>query len=95
MKLKTAKTILTEEEKLVAAKNRAAVKKAAVNEVVQKFGSLPDQAYVRQPVVMELYAFSAASLWRGVQKGTVPSPRKFGPRVTAWNVGKLKASLAA
>jgi len=95
MKLKTEKMNLTKEEMLLAAKNRAAAKKAAVNEVLEKFGSLPDEAYVRQPVVMELYACSAATLWRYVQKGTVPSPRKFGPGVTAWNVGKLKACLTA
>ena len=78
----------------VKPKNRADAKKALVNEMLGKFGILPNEAYVRIPVVAELYACSESTLWRHVQKGIVPKPRKFGLRVTAWNVGELKASLA-
>lgn len=95
MPKKMEKKPLSDEEKLALAQKRAEAKKAAVNDVLERFSSLPDEAHVRLPVVMALYACSAASAWRYVQNGTIPTPRKFGLRVTAWNVGDLRASLAA
>ena len=92
---KAEKKPLSDEEKLALAQKRAEAKKAAVNDVLERFGSLPDEAHVRLPVVMALYACSAASVWRYVKNGTLPAPRKFGSRVTAFNVGELRASLAA
>ena len=92
---KTEKKPLSDEEKLALAQKRAEAKKAAVNDVLERFGSLPDEAHVRLPVVKELYGCSEASVWRYVKNGTLPAPRKFGSRVTAWNVGELRASLAA
>ena len=93
MKLKKHEALpLTGEEMVAKAKNRADAKKAGVNEVLGKFGSLPNEAYVRVPVVAELYACSESTLWRNVQKGVIPKPRKFGLRVAAWNVGELRAS---
>lgn len=88
---KAEKKPLSDEEKLALAQKRAEAKKAAVNDVLERFGSLPDEAHVRLPVVMALYACSAASVWRYVKNGTLPAPRKFGSRVTAWNVGELRS----
>ena len=88
---KAEKKPLSDEEKLALAQKRAEAKKAAVNDVLERFGSLPDEAHVRLPVVMALYACSAASVWRYVKNGTLPAPRKFGSRVTAWNVGDLRS----
>lgn len=94
MPKKTEKKPLSDEEKLALTQKRAEAKTAAVNGVLERFGSLPDQAHVRVQVVMALYACSAASVWRYVKNGSIPAPRKFGSRVTAWNVGELRASLA-
>jgi len=41
-------------------------------------------AYMRQSQVLALVPFSAASLWRYVASGEFPTPRKLGPRITAW-----------
>lgn len=96
MKLKsTEKKVVSDGEKMVAAQLRAEAKQAAVDDVLKKFGSLPDEQHVRLPVVMALFACSAASVWRYAQNGTIPAPRKFGSRVTAWNVGQLRAALNA
>ena len=95
MSKKTEKKPLSDEEKLALAQKRAEARKAAVNDVLERFGSLPDEAHVRLPVVKALYGCSEASVWRYVKNGTLPAPRKFGSRVTAWNVGELRASLAA
>ena len=95
MKQKNAEKTLSEEGKLIAAQKRADAKKLALEEELKRFSSLPDEAHVRLPVVMALYACSAASAWRYVKNGTLPAPRKFGSRVTAWNVGQLRAALNA
>ena len=90
---KSEKKPLSDEDKAVHALKRAEAKNAAVDDVLKKFGNLPDEAHVRLPVVMALFACSAASAWRYVKCGTLPAPRKFGARVTAWNVGLLRAVL--
>lgn len=87
------KKFLTEEEKLVAALQREAARRASVNQQLERFHLLPDEAHIRLSVVMELYGCSAATVWRNVKKGMLPSPRKFGSRVTAWNVGQLRSAL--
>lgn len=92
MKIKKSENkTLSSEEVLELTQKRAELKKAAVDDVLRRFGSLPDEAHVRLPVVMALYACSAASVWRYVRNGTLPAPRKFGSRVTAWNVGDLRS----
>jgi predicted DNA-binding transcriptional regulator AlpA len=58
------------------------------------FSSLPDEAHVRQTVVMQLYACSHATIWRRVKSGHIPAPKKLGLRITAWNVGELRRALA-
>ena len=62
---------------------------------LRDFSQLPPEAHVRLPVVKALYACSAASVWRGIKTGGIPKPHKFSPRTTCWNVGELKAALAA
>ena len=94
MKVKKKK-FLTEEEKLVAARSRADARLANVNQQLERFHFLPDEAHVRLPVVMALYGCSAATVWRNVAKGLISAPTKFGARVSAWNVGKLRSDLSA
>lgn len=60
---------------------------------VAQFNDLPGCAFVRQPTVLALFACSKASLWRWVKSGRLPAPKKLGLRVSAWNVGQLRACL--
>jgi predicted DNA-binding transcriptional regulator AlpA len=62
---------------------------------LRDFDQLPDSASVRLPVVKALYACSAATVWRRVKAGVIPQPKKFGEKLTAWNVGELRQALAA
>jgi len=57
------------------------------------FDALSDCAYVRLPTVMRLFGMSRSSVWRNIGK-TIPLPRKFSARITAWNVGELREALA-
>jgi len=65
-----------------------------IPDALRNFDQLPNTANVRQPVVQALYACSAASVWRGVNNGRIPKPRKLSPRTTCWNVGELRQALA-
>ena len=65
----------------------------SINSALSNFDQLPDSANVRLPIVMSLYGVSAATVWRQVKAGTIPSPRKLTPRTTAWKVKDLRGAL--
>jgi len=67
----------------------------AIPEALQNFDQTPNSAFIRLPIVMRLYGVSAATIWRGVKNGTIPKPSKLTERTTAWNVGLVRAALAA
>ncbi len=62
---------------------------------LQGFDSLPNSAFVRVDTVSALRGSSRATTWRHAKLGLIPSPKKIGPRITGWNVGELRAFLAA
>ena len=66
-----------------------------IPEALAQFDNLPDAANIRLPVIKRLYGVSSATIWRGVKKGTIPKPSKLSERCTAWNVGLVRAALAA
>ena len=59
------------------------------------FGTLPDAAFVAQPVVEGLFSVSPASVWRMCGDGRLPRPVKITARSVRWQVGALRAALAA
>ena len=68
------------------------------------FDVLPDSAYIRESQLVQSpkrpdtpvpLPFSAPTLWRKVKAGTFPKPVKLSERVTAWNVGTVRAWLTA
>ncbi len=72
-----------------------AQQQSAIPAALRNFDDLPDSANVRLPVVQALYACSRVTVWRGVKAGRIPSPRRLGTRLVAWNVGDLRRALAA
>ena len=69
---------------------------------LRTFDQLPNGAYVRLSQLVQLpnrvcasvpLPFSAPTLWRMVREGAFPRPIKFANRVTAWNVGEVRAWL--
>ncbi len=66
----------------------------ALPQALTQFEQLPNSSFVRLPVMKGLYGVSAATIWRGVKKGTIPKPSKLSERCTAWNVGLVRADLA-
>jgi predicted DNA-binding transcriptional regulator AlpA len=67
----------------------------AIPEALAQFDNLPDSANIRLPVMKGLYGVSAATIWRGVKNQSIPSPVKLSERCTCWNVGLVRAALAA
>jgi predicted DNA-binding transcriptional regulator AlpA len=68
------------------------------------FDALPDSAFIREaqlvpspsrPGAAVPLPFSAPTLWRKVKAGTFPRPVKLAERVTAWNVGTVRAWMKA
>ena len=68
------------------------------------FDALPDSAFIREsrlvqspkrPETPAPLPFSAPTLWRKVKAGTFPAPVKLSERVTAWNVGTVRAWMTA
>ncbi len=58
------------------------------------FTELPVSGYVRQSDLLRVIPFSAATLWRRVQRGRFPRPVRLSDRVTAWPVGAVRQWLA-
>ena len=67
----------------------------AINPALSQFDQMPNSAYIRLPVMKGLYGVSAATIYRGCKKGTIPKPVKLTERTSAWNVGLIRAALAA
>ena len=68
------------------------------------FDALPDSAFIREAQLVQSpkrpehpapLPFSAPTLWRMVAAGTFPKPIKLSERVTAWNVGAVRAWMNA
>jgi len=62
---------------------------------LEDFDRLPDSAYVRDVVVAQLLCVSRNTVWTMARDGRLPTPKKLSVRVTAWNVGELRKTLAA
>jgi len=72
--------------------------------IIPSFDVLPDSAYIRESQLVQSpkrpgrpapLPFSAPTLWRKVKAGTFPKPIKLSERVTAWNVGTVRAWITA
>ena len=59
--------------------------------IPQNCASLPEVGFIRQAqLIPSIVPFSNATLWRKVKDGTFPAPVKLSPRVTAWDVQKIR-----
>lgn len=67
-----------------------------VFETKSSFDNLPDTGFIRQAqLIPDVVPFSSATLWRKCKSGQFPKPVKLSERVTAWNVGAVRAFLEA
>lgn len=100
--LKLRKPLIAAGTNTLEPKHVATADKQAAN--VPDFDDLPDSAFARAwqlannskraPAPVPL-PFSEQTMWRKVKAGAFPAPKKFGPQITAWNVGEVRAWLKA
>jgi predicted DNA-binding transcriptional regulator AlpA len=64
-----------------------------VSNNLTSFDVLPASAFVRLPVVCELFGIAPATVWRWSQEGKLPRPKKISERVSGWQVGELRKKL--
>lgn len=68
---------------------------ASVPESLKHFDSLPDSAHVQLRTVAAVVGVSESTVWRMVNRGTLPAPKKVSDRASRWNVGALRRAIAA
>lgn len=56
--------------------------------------AIPDEGFVRLPVVLAHFPVKKSTWWAGVKSGRFPQPVKLGPRMTAWKVEDIRALIA-
>lgn len=59
------------------------------------FDHMPATGFMRQPQVLGIVPFSAATLWRKCRDGDFPKPVKLSDHVTAWRVGDVREWITA
>ena len=64
---------------------------AKPSSVPPAYGSLPAEGFVRLSRLLDVLPFSDATLWRRIEKGTFPRPKKLSEKVTAWRVEEVRA----
>jgi len=64
----------------------------AIPDALRNFDSLPDSAGVSIKVVRGLVDCSAATVYRKIRAGTLPSPKRLSRGMARWNVGELRAA---
>lgn len=76
-----------------SAAERRARRAADLNEQLSRFRHLPDEARVRQPVVLAILSVGSTTLWRRTRAGQFPAPIRVG-NTSTWRVGDLRKALA-
>lgn len=69
--------------------------KAAIPFSVANFDSLPDSAHIDIATLKALTGKSRATVFRWVEKGILPKPRKLGPTHNFWTAGDIRRALSA
>ncbi len=52
---------------------------------------MPQEGFIRQPVVLKVLGISQSTLWRKIKAGVYPRPVKLSPRLSAWRVKDIRA----
>lgn len=55
---------------------------------------LPNEGFVRLPVVLKVLGIGKTSWWNGIKEGKYPRPSMFGSRTARWHVDDIRALIA-
>ncbi len=56
---------------------------------------LPQEGFVRLPVVLAVIGIGRTSWWNGIKKGRYPKAIKLGARTAVWRVEDIRALIAS
>ncbi|MDP1683124.1 MAG: transcriptional regulator [Burkholderiales bacterium] len=71
------------------------VKSNTLPRAVENFNQLPDAALIGSPALMALTGKSRATIWRWVNIGILPKPKKFSrTSQNVWTVGEVRHALS-
>lgn len=59
-----------------------------------KMPVLPQEGFVRLPVVISVLGIGKTTWWCGIKAGRFPQGVKLGPRTTVWRVEDIRALIA-
>lgn len=65
----------------------------AIPPTVEHFDRLPDSAHLDLPALKGITGKSRATLYRWIEAGLLPPPRKLGPTRNYWLVGEIRRAL--
>lgn len=68
-------------------------KKAGIPDSAKNFDMLPDTARVNIAVIQAITSKSRATIYRWIDQGIIPRPRKFGPTQNFWTAGDIRRAL--
>lgn len=57
------------------------------------FDTLPDTAHMTVKDVAAMLRVSVATVWRMVERGALPQPKKFSARCTRWEAGAIRRAV--
>lgn len=69
--------------------------KAAIPYVVEYFDRVSDSTHVDIAALKAITGKSRATLYRWIDKGLLPKPRKLGPTHNFWTAGEIRRALSA
>lgn len=67
---------------------------AHLPDAARHFDRLPDTALVDIPVIRAVTSKSRATIYRWIELGKFPKPRKIGNSKNLWSVGEVRRALA-
>lgn len=72
---------------------RAAQRAESISKALARFDALPGSAFVRLPVVKELFGVSAATIYRMVKAGKLAPPERIGEKSSGFRVSEIRKAL--
>lgn len=55
---------------------------------------MPEEGFVRLPVVLKVLGISRTALYNGIARGDYPKPVRLGPRMSVWRVEEIRMLIA-
>jgi predicted DNA-binding transcriptional regulator AlpA len=59
------------------------------------FAAAPDAGFCKSTTLEALFACGRTTVWRHIKGGVIPQPVCMGGKSRLWNVGQIRAALAA